>query len=128
MIPVTTIQQLNSLVSTTYVYSVATALVAVALVFLFTSLIPWEGGADKSYVKRRWVLVIMGLLAFFGFYLYGDLVILPRIKNSGFQAMYSNKLLLASLLELVVYVASSFVLMLVLRNGKFGSMLGKQNK
>ena len=47
MIPVTTIQQLNSLVSTTYVYSVATALVAVALVFLFTSLIPWEGGADS---------------------------------------------------------------------------------
>lgn len=128
MTPVTTISQLNALITSTYMYALLVACVAVTLAFFLANLLPWEGGADRSYIKRRWLLFVVGLLAFVAFFLLGDLYIAPYIKNSGFQAMYRSKLIWATIGELLLFCLLSFILMLIMRNGKFGSILGKQNK
>jgi len=60
MYKVSTISALNELMNETMVYAVIVFVVAVALAWLVSRLIPWEGGKDRSYVKRRIAFIIIG--------------------------------------------------------------------
>lgn len=117
--------QLNQLVSDTYVYAVIVVLVAVLISILGTSLVPWQGGKDKSYVTRRIIFVIVGIFAILGFWLYNDQVVADTIKNQGFLQMFKSCNLKCLGITSVGYLLISGILMCVFRNSKFASIIFK---
>ena len=117
MTPVTTLQQLQQLMNSTMIYAAIVGLIAVLLALLFADIFPWEGGNDRSYIKRR-----------FGFWMYNDLVVVDHIRNAGFQNMFRACNLKCIGINLGVYMLLSFILMFVFRHSKFGSILGKEKK
>ena len=90
-------------------------------------MIAWQGGNDKSYIKRRVLWVIIGFVAGLGFWIYNDVVNVHRIVNVGFKHMYSQTNLLCLFVVLLGYFGISLLIMATLfRKAKFGSILGKQ--
>ena len=129
MTPVTNISQLNQLMNSTMIYAVIVGLVAVLVALLLSNMFPWEGGNDRSYIKRRIAFVVIGIIAVLGFWLYNDLVVMSHIRNVGFQNMFKACNLKCIGINLGVYLLVSFLLMLfVFRHSKFGSILGKEKK
>lgn len=128
MTPITTLAQLNQTIVHTYITGAAVGLVATVITFFVASAIAWQGGTDTSYQKRRLGYIIVGLLCFFAFYFWGVIEVAPNIRNAGFRSMYQSKLVLASLLEVGVFLVSSIALMFATRRGKYGSILGKIKK
>ena len=61
MSPITNSNQLNQLMNSTMIYAVIVGLVAVLVVLAVANMFPWEGGSDKSYVKRRIAFIVIGL-------------------------------------------------------------------
>ena len=78
MTPITNLPQLQQLMNSAMIYAVIVGLVAVIISLAVANMFPWEGGYDKSYVKRRIAFVIIGLIAILGFWLYNDLVEIGR--------------------------------------------------
>lgn len=129
MTPVTNISQLNQLMNSTMIYAVIVGLVAVLVALLLSNMFPWEGGNDRSYIKRRIAFVVIAIIAVLGFWLYNDLVVMSHIRNVGFQNMFKSCNLKCIGINLCVYLLVSFLLMLfVFRHSKFGSILGKEKK
>ena len=129
MTPVTNISQLNQLMNSTMIYAVIVGLVAVLVALLLSNMFPWEGGNDRSYIKRRIAFVVIAIIAVLGFWLYNDLVVMSHIRNVGFQNMFKACNLKCIGINLCVYLLVSFLLMLfVFRHSKFGSILGKEKK
>lgn len=128
MTPITTKLQLDQLMNSTMIYAIIVGLVAVIISLAVANMFPWEGGNDKSYVKRRIAFVIIGLIAILGFWLYNDLVVVGNIKNAGFQNMFKACNLKCIFINLGVYVVASGILMFTFRHSKFGSILGKEKK
>ena len=87
MTPVTNISQLNQLMNSTMIYAVIVGLVAVLVALLLSNMFPWEGGNDRSYIKRRIAFVVIAIIAVLGFWLYNDLITMAHIRNIGFQNM-----------------------------------------
>ena len=121
MSPITNSNQLNQLMNSTMIYAVIVGL-AVANMF------PWEGGSDKSYVKRRIAFIVIGLFAILGFWLYNDLHVMGYIRNAGFQSMFKACNLKCIFINAGVYIVASVALMFTFRHSKFGSILGKEKK
>ena len=122
-----TLTQLHDLQNSTWIYAVVVCAIAILMVYLVSNMIAWQGGNDRSYIKRRVWWVIIGLVASIGFWVYNDLVNVPRIINIGFRHMYSQTNLFCLFLVLIGYFLISLLLMLFLfRKAKFGSILGKQ--
>ena len=69
MAPITNLPQLNQLMNSTMIYAVIVGLVAVLIALAIANMFPWEGGNDKSYVKRRIAFVVIGIVAILGFWL-----------------------------------------------------------
>lgn len=128
MTPITNLPQLQQLMNSTMIYAVIVGLVAVIISLAVANMFPWEGGNDKSYVKRRIAFVIIGLIAILGFWIYNDLVVVGNIKNAGFQNMFKACNLKCIFINLGVYVVASGILMFTFRHSKFGSILGKEKK
>lgn len=129
MTPVTNISQLNQLMNSTMIYAVIVGLVAVLVALLLSNMFPWEGGNDRSYIKRRITFVVIAIIAVLGFWLYNDLITMAHIRNIGFQNMFKACNLKCIGINLGVYLLVSFLLMLfVFRHSKFGSILGKEKK
>lgn len=129
MTPVTTRLQLNQLMNSTMVYAVVVGLIAVVLALIVASIFPWEGGNDRSYIKRRIAYIVIGIVAVLGFWMYNDLVVIDHIRNAGFQNMFKACNIKCIFINLGVYIIISFILMkFVLRHSKFGSILGKEKK
>lgn len=128
MTPITNLPQLQQLMNSTMIYAVIVGLVAVIISLAVANMFPWEGGNDKSYVKRRIAFVIIGLAAILGFWLYNDLVVVGNIKNAGFQNMFKACNLKCIFINLGLYVVASGILMFTFRHSKFGSILGKEKK
>ncbi len=126
MIPVTNIHQLNQLIGNTTIYSIIVPIVAVAIAYMASNMFPWQGGIDRSYIKRRIAFFIIGLVGILGFWLYNDLVIMPNIRNAGFQNMYASRNLICIAINGATYIVTSIALMLIFRHSKFGSILGKE--
>lgn len=128
MTPITNLPQLQQLMNSTMIYAVIVSLVAVIISLLVANIFPWEGGKDKSYVKRRIAFVIIGLCAILGFWLYNNLVVVGNIRNAGFQNMFKVCNLKCIFINLGVYIVASGILMFTFRHSKFGSILGKEKK
>lgn len=111
------------------IYAIVVSLVTLALAWVIcTYLIPWEGGKDRSYIKRRLVYIIFGIVAVLGFWLYNDLEVMGYIKNAGLQNMFAACNLKCIGINLGIYLVVGIVLMLASRHSKFGSILGKVKK
>ncbi len=124
---IATLTQLHDLQNSTWIYAVVVCAIAIIIAYLVSNMIAWQGGNDRSYIKRRVWWVIIGLVASIGFWVYNDLVNVPRITNIGFRHMYSQTNLFCLFLVLIGYFFISLLLMQFLfRNAKFGSILGKQ--
>ena len=124
---IATLTQLHDLQNSTWIYAVVVCAIAIIIAYLVSNMIAWQGGNDRSYIKRRVWCVIIGLVASIGFWVYNDLVNVPRITNIGFRHMYSQTNLFCLFLVLIGYFFISLLLMQFLfRNAKFGSILGKQ--
>ena len=124
---IATLSQLQDLQNSTWIYAIAVCFIAIAIAYLVSNMIAWQGGNDKSYVKRRVWWVIIGFVAGLGFWIYNDVVNVHRIVNVGFKHMYSQTNLLCLFVVLFVYFGISLLIMATLfRKAKFGSTLGKQ--
>ena len=124
---IATLNQLQDLQNSTWIYAIAVCFIAIAIAYLVSNMIAWQGGNDKSYVKRRVWWVIIGFVAGLGFWIYNDVVNVHRIVNVGFKHMYSQTNLLCLFAVLLGYFGISLLIMTTLfRKAKFGSILGKQ--
>ena len=124
---IATLSQLHDLQNSTWIYAIAVCFIAIAIAYLVSNMIAWQGGNDKSYVKRRVWWVIIGFVAGLGFWIYNDVVNVHRIVNVGFKHMYSQTNLLCLFVVLLGYFGISLLIMTTLfRQAKFGSILGKQ--
>lgn len=122
-----TLIQLHDLQNSTWIYAVVVCAIAIIIAYMVSNMIAWQGGNDRSYIKRRVWWIIIGFVASIGFWMYNDLVNVPRIINMGFRHMYSQTNLFCLFLVLIGYFLISLLLMLFLfRKAKFGSILGKQ--
>ena len=124
---IATLSQLQDLQNSTWIYAIAVCFIAIAIAYLVSNMIAWQGGNDKSYIKRRVWWVIIGFVAGLGFWIYNDVVNVHRIVNVGFKHMYSQTNLLCLFVVLLCYFGISLLIMATLfRQAKFGSILGKQ--
>lgn len=122
-----TLIQLHDLQNSTWIYAVVVCAIAIIIAYMVSNMIAWQGGNDRSYIRRRVWWVIIGLVASIGFWVYNDLVNVPRITNMGFRHMYSQTNLFCLFSILIGYFFISLLLMQFLfRKAKFGSILGKQ--
>lgn len=124
---IATLNQLQDLQNSTWIYAIAACVIAIAVAYLVSNMIAWQGGNDKSYIKRRVWWVIIGFVAGLGFWIYNDVVNAHRIVNVGFKHMYSQTNLMCLGVVLLGYFIFSLLIMATLfRKAKFGSILGKQ--
>ena len=128
MAPITSKPQLDVLMNSTMIYAVIVGLVAVLIALAVANMFPWEGGNDKSYVKRRIAFIVIGIVAILGFWLYNDLVVMGYIRNAGHQNMFRTCNLKCIGINLGFYLVASIALMFTFRHSKFGSILGKEKK
>ena len=129
MTPVTNVSQLNQLMNSTMIYAIVVSLIALALAWLIsTYLIPWEGGHNRSYIKRRIVYLVIGAVAVLGFWMYNDLVVMSYRKNVGLQNMFAACNLNCVGINRGIYLVVGVILMFAFRRSKFGSILGKEKK
>ncbi len=124
---IATLNQLQDLQNSTWIYAVVVCIIAIVVAFLVSNMIAWQGGNDKSYIKRRVWWVIIGIVSGLGFRIYNDMVNVHRIVNVGFKHMYSQTNLMCLGVVLLGYFIVSLLIMATLfRKAKFGSILGKQ--
>ena len=123
--PIININQLNQLMNSTMVYAVIVGLVAFVVALIVANMFPWEGGNDRSYVKRRIAFVVIGVCAVLGFWIYNDQVVADSIKNQGFLQMFKSCNLKCLVITSVIYLLISGILMCVFRNSKFASIIFK---
>ena len=124
---IATLNQLQDLQNSTWIYAVVVCIIAIVVAYLVSNMIAWQGGNDKSYIKRRVWWVIIGLVSGLGFWIYNDMVNVHRIVNVGFKHMYSQTNLMCLGAVLLGYFIFSLLIMATLfRKAKFGSILGKQ--
>lgn len=124
---IATLNQLQDLQNSTWIYAVVVCIIAIVVAFLVSNMIAWQGGNDKSYIKRRVWWVIIGIVSGLGFWIYNDMVNVHRIVNVGFKHMYSQTNLMCLGVVLLGYFIVSLLIMVTLfRKAKFGSILGKQ--
>jgi len=123
MINVTTSKQLHALQTETWVWAAVVLLVALFVAWGISTLISWEGGKDRSYIKRRWACVIVWAVAWIGFFLYNDLYVMGRITETAYETKFSHTLWMTLGALAVGYVVLLVLLALVTPNSKLGSIL-----
>jgi hypothetical protein len=117
--------QLQALQDNTMIYAVVVFLVAILIAFLISLMIPYKGGKDNSYIKRRVAFIIVGIVACLAFYLYNDIYVKGFIMNAGFKSMFVKTNLQCLAITIGGYIVTGLVLMFAFRHSKFGSILGK---
>ena len=122
---ITTISQLEALQSNTMVYAGIVCLTAVLVAFIISLMIPYKGGVDKYYVKRRIAYIIVGIVASVAFFLFNELYVMNFIMNAGFQTEFATTNLQCLGITIGGYIIVGLVIMIAFRHSKFGSILGK---
>ena len=122
---ITALPQLQALQDNTMIYAVVVFLVAILIAFLISLMIPYKGGKDNSYIKRRVAFIIVGIVACLAFYLYNDIYVKVFIMNVGFKRMFVKTNLQCLAITIGGYIVTGLVLMFAFRHSKFGSILGK---
>ena len=123
MINVTTLTQLRTLQTETWVWAAVVLLVALFVAWGISTLISWEGGKDRSYIKRRWACGIVWAVAWIGFFLYNDLYVMDHIQKTAYKTQFSHILWMALGALAVGYVGLVLLLAYLTPNSKFGSIL-----
>lgn len=123
MINVTTSKQLHALQTETWVWAAVVLLVALFVAWGISTLISWEGGKDRSYIKRRWACGIVWAVAWIGFFLYNDLYVMASIKKTAYKTQFSHTIWMTLGALAVGYVGLVFLLAYLTPNSKFGSIL-----
>ena len=123
MINVTKLTQLHALQTETWVWAAVVLLFALFVAWGISTLISWEGGKDRSYIKRRWACVIVWAVAWIGFFLYNDLYVMGRITETAYETKFSHTLWMTLGALAVGYVVLLVLLALVTPNSKLGSIL-----
>lgn len=121
-----TISQLHSLQNETYVYAVVVAIVIFALAWVSAKLIAYQGGNDRSYIKRRIFLIVWMAVGSLSFWLYNDLYVMGSIRQVAFQNQFSTTNMICLAITLLGSGILSLIVMLFFRHTKFGSILGKE--
>lgn len=124
----TTLPAVQALQHETWMYAFIVAAIALAISIFVANLIAWQGGQDKSYQKRRFWFVLIGIISLVSFFLYNDLQVKPLISQQGWQAMFSETNIQSSIVGLFVYYVVGVVIMFIRRHSKFGSILGKEKE
>ena len=122
---ITALPQLQASQDNTMIYAVVVFLVAILIAFLISLMIPYKGGKDNSYIKRRVAFIIVGIVACLAFYLYNDIYVKGFIMNAGFKSMFVKTNLQCLAITIGGYIVTGLVLMFAFRHSKFGSILGK---
>jgi hypothetical protein len=122
---ITALPQLQALQDNTMIYAVVVFLVAILIAFLISLMIPYKGGKDNSYIKRRVAFIIVGIVACLAFYLYNDIYVKGFIMNAGFKSMFVKTNLQCLAITIGGYIVTGLILMFAFRHSKFGSILGK---
>lgn len=121
-----TISQLHELQNETFVYAVIVAVVIFAVALLLANFTPYQGGNDRSYIKRRIWLIVSVFVGAIGFWLYNDLYVMDFIKKTAFQNQFSDTNMQCFGITIVGSLLISIIVMFVFRHSKFGSILGKE--
>lgn len=122
---ITTLPALHTLETHTMVMAAVVVAVALLVAFLISLMIPYQGGKDKSYIKRRVSYIIVGVVACLVFYLYNDLIVKTSIMNAGFKNMFVKTNLECLGITAGGYILLGLLIMFSFRRSKFGSILGK---
>lgn len=123
MINVTTLTQLRTLQTETWVWAAVVLLVALFVAWGISTLISWEGGKDRSYIKRRWACGIVWAVAWIGFFLYNNLYVMGSIQKTAYKTQFSHILWMALGALAVGYVGLVLLLAYLTPNSKLGSIL-----
>jgi formate hydrogenlyase subunit 3/multisubunit Na+/H+ antiporter MnhD subunit len=124
-----TLNQLDALIGQTYMYAIIAAVIALALAFLFASLVKWEGGKNsRCHIKRRVWYIILGIVSIISFCLYNAFYVSVYIYKASLQAKFLTANLLSTLVLLCIYVVVGLLTMMLIRSSKWGSILGKSKK
>lgn len=121
-----TIGQLHELQNETFVYAVIVAAVIFVVAFLLAKITPYQGGNDRSYIKRRILLIISVSIGAIGFWLYNDLYVMSYIKKTAFQNQFADTNMQCLGITVFGSLLISFIVMKMFRYSKFGSILGKE--
>lgn len=121
-----TIGQLHELQNETFVYAAIVAAVIFVVAFLLANITPYQGGNDRSYIKRRIWLIISVAIGAISFWLYNDLYVMDFIKKTAFQNQFSDTNMQCLGITIGGSLVISFIVMFVFRHSKFGSILGKE--
>lgn len=128
MRPIQTLSQLKGLQSETYAYAVVVAIVIVGIAFLISKMIPYQGGNDRSYIKRRIWWIVCWVVGSFGFWVYNNLYVMSFIKKVALKNQFSTTNNVCLAVTLFGSALLSLVIMLCCRHSKFGTILGKEKK
>ncbi len=126
MRPIQTLNQLKDLQNETYVYAVIVVILIFGVAFLISKMIPYQGGNDRSYIKRRIWLIVCMAVGSLGFWVYNDIYVSSFIKKVAFQNQFSTTNMICLAITLLGSAALSLTIMLCFRHTKFGSILGKE--
>lgn len=126
--PVTTMQQLKALQSTALMYAGVVSFGAFFLAFIIATLIPYQGGTDRSYIARRVVYIVIAIMSFVSYFLFNFLYVRPCIKNAGFASQFDTTNVIGSVIILGVYVIAGLLVALCFRGSKFATVFFKPKK
>ena len=121
-----TIGQLHELQNETFVYAAIVAIAIFFVAFLLSNVINYQGGNDRSYIKRRIWLIISIVIGSIGFWLYNDLYVMDFIQKTAFQNQFSSTNMQCLGITIGGSLLISIIVMFVFRHTKFGSILGKE--
>lgn len=123
-----TVGQLHELQNETFVYAAIVAVVIFVIAWLVANAVPYQGGNDRSYIKRRVWLIVMIALGGGAFWLYNDLYVMDFIKKTAFQNQFSDTNMQCLCITIVGSILLSAIVMFSFRHSKFGSILGRVKK
>ena len=126
MRPIQTPVQLHELQNETYVYAAIVAIVIFGVALLLANATPYQGGNDRSYVKRRIELIVTMVVGALGFWLYNDLYVMGNIKQVALQNQFSSTNMICLAITFLGSAVVSLAVMFCFRHSKFGSILGKE--
>ena len=120
MINVTTSKQLHALQTETWVWAAVVLLVALFVAWGISTLISWEGGKDRSYVKRRTACAIVWAVAWIVFFLVALYMGPNREEENGTE--YAEFMQMCTGGIALLYPLLLFGLALLTPNSKLGSI------
>lgn len=120
-----TLPQVQQAQADAWVYGFIVAGIALAIAIIVAFLINWRADR-KDFMTRRICFIVIGLVLPAAYWIYNAQAIAPKIQNPGFRNMFESTNLYVLLSSIGAYAVVGIILMLIFRNSKLGSILGKK--